>query len=114
MAEAFFLKGLTFANMRKYLLFSLLFAACSSSRQSVNTPDVSQLRLLHKQIVPYNTPFNGTTIGGLSGIDYDSTRNVYYLISDDRSEHQAARFYTARVPVNGDKVTFTADFTPYA
>jgi len=94
--------------MRKYLLLSLLFAACSTSRQTVNTSDVSQLRLLHKLLVPYNTSFNGTTIGGLSGIDYDSARNVYYLICDDRSEHQAARYYTARVPVNGDPVTFTA------
>lgn len=93
--------------MRKYLLFSLLLAACSTSRQSVNTSDVSQLTLLHKQVIPYNTSFKGTTIGGLSGIDYDSTRNVYYLICDDRSEHQAARYYTAQVPVNGDKVTFT-------
>ncbi|SFW40952.1 esterase-like activity of phytase family protein [Chitinophaga sancti] len=94
--------------MRKYLLFSLLFAACSTSRHPVNTSDVSQLRLLHKLIVPYNTTFNGTTVGGLSGIDYDSARNVYYLICDDRSEHEAARYYTARVPVNGEPVTFTA------
>ncbi|WP_343667253.1 esterase-like activity of phytase family protein [Chitinophaga sp.] len=93
--------------MRKYLLFSLLLAACSTSRQSVHTSDVSQLNLLHKHVVPYNTPFNGTTIGGLSGIDYDSARNVYYLICDDRSEHEAARYYTAQVPVNGDKVIFT-------
>jgi len=107
-AKAFFLKGFTFAAMRKYLLFSLLLAACSTSRQPVNTLDVSQLHLLHKHIIPYNTTFNGTTIGGLSGIDYDSARNVYYLICDDRSEHEAARYYTAQVPVNDDKVTFTA------
>ncbi len=108
LAEAFFLKGRTLAGMRKYLLFSLLLAACSTSRQSVNTSDVSQLRLLYKHVIPYNTSFNGTTVGGLSGIDYDAARNVYYLICDDRSEHEAARYYTAQVPVNGDKVTFTA------
>jgi len=108
LAEAFFRKGLTFAGMRKYLLFSLLLAACGTSRQSVNTSDVSQLRLLQKHVIPFNTTFNGTMVGGLSGIDYDAARNVYYLICDDRSEHNTARYYTAQVPVNGDKVTFTA------
>jgi hypothetical protein len=56
-------------------------------------------------------PFNGTIVGGLSGIDYDSARKVYYLICDDRSEKNPARYYTAQVPVPGndkDSVSFTA------
>lgn len=98
----------TFAGMRKYLLFSLLLAACGTSRQSASTPAVSQLRLLHKYTLPHDMPYQGTTVGGLSGIDYDTARKVYYLICDDRSEKQSARYYTAQVPVNGGEVTITA------
>ncbi len=47
--------------------------------------------------LPHNMLFNGTTIGGLSGIDYDAARNQYYIISDDRSAINPARFYTAKI-----------------
>ncbi len=35
--------------------------------------------------------FSGTTVGGLSGITYDSGSDVYYAIADDRTD---SRFYT--------------------
>jgi len=41
--------------------------------------------------------FAGTAVGGLSSIDYDAGSNLYYLVSDDRSVHGPARFYTARI-----------------
>lgn len=39
---------------------------------------------------------NGTPVplGGLSGVAYDAANNVYYAISDDRSQFGTARFYT--------------------
>lgn len=43
--------------------------------------------------------FAGTVVGGLSGITYDSGRGVYYVISDDRSAKNPARFYTVRIPL---------------
>ena len=99
--------------MRKYMLLVMLLGACTSIRKtSVKdaTPSIHSLTLLHKYVVPYNMPFNGTTVGGLSGIDYDSARKVYYLICDDRSERQPARFYTAQIPegnYNSDSIHFT-------
>lgn len=45
-------------------------------------------------------PFNGTTVGGLSGIDYNPAEDVYYLIADDRSDINPARFYTAKIIIN--------------
>jgi hypothetical protein len=93
--------------MKKYWLFCMLLASCSVSHKTT-APTVSKLRLVHKYIVPHNLPFEGTTVGGLSGIDYDTARQVYYLICDDRSEKQPARFYTARIPLNGDSISFTA------
>lgn len=51
------------------------------------------------QLAP-NTVFDGTTVGGLSGISYDPGRDCYYVISDDRSTSGPARFYTVRLPVS--------------
>ena len=71
--------------------------------------DVS-LRFIGQQIVPTGTTFGGTTVGGLSGIDYDAVTNRYYAISDDRSQLNDARFYTAALNFNAssfNSVTFT-------
>jgi hypothetical protein len=59
--------------------------------------------------------FDGTTVGGLSGMSYDPGRRAYYVISDDRSAENPARFYTARIPLGDSKlrdVEFTAT-TPW-
>ncbi|TDX01951.1 esterase-like activity of phytase family protein [Dinghuibacter silviterrae] len=61
---------------------------------------IDSLHFLGEYDVPYNAPFHGTTIGGLSGIDYDAARKVYYLISDDRSDVNPARFYTAAITIS--------------
>lgn len=50
------------------------------------------------------TQYEGTTVGGLSGTTYDRRRDVFYAISDDRSQLQPARFYTLRVTVEGDEL----------
>jgi hypothetical protein len=70
----------------------------------------SDIRLLGERIVPRGLPFEGTTVGGLSGIDRDPRTGEYVLISDDRSERQPARFYTAKIDVSSrglGEVTFT-------
>ena len=58
------------------------------------------MKFLSEYEIPYNQEFKGTTIGGLSGIDYDSEKEIYYLISDDRSAINPARFYTAKILVS--------------
>jgi len=55
------------------------------------------LSYIGQQIVPSGTAYNGTTVGGLSGIDYDAANNRYFAISDDRSGINAARFYTLQL-----------------
>ncbi|MEU6644922.1 esterase-like activity of phytase family protein [Saccharomonospora sp. NPDC046836] len=69
-----------------------------------------QVRVLGVRTVPNALPFAGTTVGGLSGIDYDYRTGQYVLLSDDRSQLQPARFYTAKIPVTArglGEVTFT-------
>lgn len=52
------------------------------------------LSYLGQQILPTSTQYAGTTVGGLSGIDYDAASGRYFAISDDRSGLNPARFYT--------------------
>lgn len=52
-----------------------------------------------------------TQMGGLSGVTYDRTNNLYYSISDDRSQNGLARFYTFTLDPATSAVTFT-DVTP--
>lgn len=81
----------------------LLLSACGVTRRTLVQPTastISSLRFIGESDVPYRMPFQGTTVGGLSGIDYDAARNVYYLICDDRSDINPARYYTAKLFFN--------------
>ncbi len=51
------------------------------------------LNYIGQNIIASGTQFNGTTIGGLSGIDYDGVNSRYLAISDDRSSLNPARYY---------------------
>ncbi|SCY11473.1 Uncharacterized conserved protein [Nitrosospira sp. Nl5] len=51
------------------------------------------LRYIGQQIVPSKTIFQGTTIGGLSSLDYNPHTGRYLSVSDDRSKTNPARFY---------------------
>lgn len=79
---------------------SVLLFACTATKNSQQQPTISSisaLKLLGEIDVPHNLQFKNTTIGGLSGIDYDSANNLYYLICDDRSSINSARLYTAKL-----------------
>ena len=52
---------------------------------------LAQLRYIGQQIVPTGHRFQGTEVGGLSGLDFDADTGIFYAISDDRSRD--ARFY---------------------
>lgn len=103
--------------MKKYLLFLcipllLIISGCSTSRKTTTAANgFGQLKFIGQYNVPYNLPYNGTVTGGLSGIDYDAAAGQYYLICDDRSALNQARFYTAKLYFSDksfDSVKFTA------
>lgn len=93
------------------LLCSLI--SCNSIKKITVTPTapgITGVKFLGQYIVPYNLIYNNTTVGGLSGIDYDAGTKQYYLISDDRSAINPARFYTAHITFTQkgiDTVQFT-------
>ncbi|KKC05519.1 esterase-like activity of phytase family protein [Mycobacterium nebraskense] len=86
-----------------------LLAGCASPHPPApaTTP---MLTYLGQSQIPFNATFDGTVIGGLSALSYDAGRQLYYVISDDRSKRNPSRFYTVQLSLSDkgiDKVTFT-------
>ena len=57
------------------------------------------LQFLGEEILPTGLQFEGTEVGGLSSIAYDSDRDRYYVIADDASVIDPARYYTFALDV---------------
>ncbi|GAB2839965.1 esterase-like activity of phytase family protein [Ferruginibacter profundus] len=89
-----------------------MLLSCSNLKKIAIVPqaqNISAVKLLGEYDMPYNLSYKNTTVGGLSGIDYDAGNNVYYMICDDRSDINPARFYTARIfitPQGIDSIQF--------
>ncbi|GAA1017929.1 3-phytase [Acrocarpospora pleiomorpha] len=64
-------------------------------------------RFLGEHRLPHKMQVDGTTLGGLSGIDRDPRTGTWYFISDDRWRYQPARFYTGRLSINRTTGAFT-------
>ncbi|WUR11360.1 esterase-like activity of phytase family protein [[Empedobacter] haloabium] len=77
-----------------------LLCGCATPNGGGSDQAVGTLRFIGEQRIAYKLPFEGTSVGGLSGIDYDPVRDQWFIVSDDRSNLQPARFYTARLAVN--------------
>lgn len=72
-----------------------LFSCTASKNTSSAQP--KRLKLIGEYLLPDKTDFRGTRVGGLSSIDYDPAEDLYYFISDDRSDSAPARYYTAKI-----------------
>ncbi|MDD2792240.1 MAG: esterase-like activity of phytase family protein [Sediminibacterium sp.] len=89
------------------LLLIIVFQVSCTSSKIVQTqlPDhIGGLKLLDVYTIPHALNFKGTNVGGLSGIDYDVSGDRYFLICDDRSSINPARFYTAKIPIKNNKI----------
>lgn len=89
-------------------IYILIFSSCSSSNHQPKSVEIQRLKFLNEYVVPYNLQFANTIVGGLSGIDFNPEKKEYYLISDDRSEKNPARFYTAAILINNNKIDTVA------
>ena len=91
-----------------------LLAACAPLPRQAPAPTAAapaQLRVIGVQALDFSTRYADTLVGGLSGIDYDAAQGRYLLLSDDRSNVDDARFYTARIRYTADTLAepeFTA------
>lgn len=59
------------------------------------------LRLIGEATLPWRTQFHATTVGGLSGLDYDPSQDLWVAISDDRDTPRA---YLLRLPLAADRL----------
>jgi hypothetical protein len=57
------------------------------------------LQFLGEEILPTGLQFEGTEVGGLSSIAYDAEADRYYVIADDASVIDPARYYTFSLDV---------------
>ena len=80
------------ARLIPALAVSILLSACASIPRDA---PIAGLRLIGEQRIALKYAFEGTTVGGLSGIDYDAASHSWVMESDDRSEINPARFYRA-------------------
>ncbi|MBQ6640340.1 MAG: esterase-like activity of phytase family protein [Saccharopolyspora sp.] len=85
------------ARIAVALAAGLLSSACA---QPTTPPE--GVRVLGERTLPWGTTFQNTTVGGLSGLDYDARSGQWVFISDDRSQHQPSRTYTAQIDVRAD------------
>lgn len=88
------------------LVGCLLAAGCGSTQSSPAQlpPPPPSFIYLGQVEVPHGYLFDETTVGGLSAISYDPGRQVYYVISDDRSAKNPARFYTVGITFPDNKL----------
>ncbi len=88
-------------------------ASCNSLPKVIGITyplSIKEIRLVDAYYIPHNLQFIVTTVCGLSGIDYDPGNDQYYIICDDRSKINPARFYTAKIKLKEqgiDSVYFT-------
>ncbi len=88
-------------------LSTSLIAACLALAAH-GAAQAQSLSYIGQQIVATGTIYQGTTIGGLSGIDYIASTGQYIAISDDRSAVNPARYYGLSL----DLGQFTRSTTP--
>lgn len=81
---------------------SSLATGCSALAADAPPP---RLRLLGETSLPHRLPVQGTTLGGLSALDYNPVDDLWYALCDDRSDINPARFYTLRMKVSDTGIT---------
>ena len=88
------------------LVSSAVFATAGFGVQSATAKarddkvTLASYELIGTISIPTGTQFEGTEIGGLSSIAYDSKRGVYYAISDDQGTIDPVRYYTLDIDVS--------------
>jgi hypothetical protein len=109
---------LTLLRSVQLAAFGLILASPALAQSAYDGP-----KFIGAVTVPNDQMVDGTLVGGLSGIDYDAKADVWYLIADDKSDKNPARFYTARLAFNQSGLSavtiqhavtlLQADGTPY-
>jgi 3-phytase len=93
--------------MTRFALLALALvaglAAASAPAATTHKPPPT-LEFRGQAIIPTGTTFNGTQVGGLSGIQYAGD-GTFYSLSDDPSQFGPARFYKLRADIGDGRLT---------
>ena len=65
---------------------------------------VASVEFIGETSFPTGFNFENTEVGGLSAIVYNPNKEVYYALSDDRSQTNPARFYTLNIELSDGKL----------
>jgi len=76
----------------------------NSNSFSIASGQVNKVEFIGKNIWATGFSFQGTEVGGLSGITYDAENKIYYAISDDRGAKAPPRFYTLKIDLSQGKL----------
>lgn len=66
---------------------------------SADRQNVVDIEFLGEVTFPTGYDFEGSTVGGLSGLAYDAEENVYYALSDGHSDTNPARYYELTIDI---------------
>jgi hypothetical protein len=58
------------------------------------------INFLAEFVIPSSKPVFGKPFGGISAITYDSSKNLLYGLSDDRSRYAPSRFYSFKLKIS--------------
>ncbi|ARV62548.1 hypothetical protein BZZ01_31460 [Nostocales cyanobacterium HT-58-2] len=93
-------KNLKFPRIIFFLLPILIVCIFFIINISAPAFPVTGIDFIGAATFPTGFSFQETPMGGFSGITYDAKKQLYYTISDDRSEKAAARFYTLKIDLS--------------
>ncbi|WP_051759828.1 esterase-like activity of phytase family protein [Herbidospora cretacea] len=87
-------------HLARIALMAMALIGLAPPALAADRPDFRITRFLGEQRLPHLIQVEGTTFGGISGIDRDPATGTWYFISDDRWRYQPARFYTGKLDIN--------------
>ena len=89
------------------IVYVMLFSLVAMHRQTALAQENSpvELTFMGEQRIRTGTLFENTEFGGISGITYVAEDNIYYAITDDRSERNPSRFYTVQLAFDDEQFT---------
>ncbi len=83
---------------------ALILLASMTLSAMAQTPMPGKPELLGQFVLPTGLSIAGAEFGGISGLDYAADTGLFYAISDDRSQHGAARFYVLKLNADQEGV----------
>ncbi|MBD2252882.1 esterase-like activity of phytase family protein [Nostoc parmelioides] len=93
-------------NLRTFIFFTIgiLITSLFFTNLITDAVEISSIEFIGQATLPKRLSFQNTQLGGLSGITYDSSNDLYYAISDDRGQKAPARFYTFKIDLSQGKL----------